>query len=83
MCMCINHLIYYKESQTPMVDKMLGRIISKETNKTNIETKDSRITKQNGKNQIVKEKKTNNPNYNKLRNKTSNFINHQNLTTLT
>merc|ERR1712228_993389 len=66
-CMCINHLIYYKENQTPIVDKILGKITLEETTKT--ETKDSKIAKQNGKDQIVKEKEISNPDYNKLRNK--------------
>ena len=83
-CMCVNHLMHYKEKHIQFVDKLLEKFQNKDTKtETNNEVKSLEATKLDGKNEIYKEQQKSKSNYNKLSSKTSSFINHQNLTTLT
>ena len=76
-CLCVNHLIHYKDKHIHFVDNLLEKIHNKNTETDN----EMNVMKPDGKEDMYKQKSKSN--YNKLNSKTSSYINHQNLTTLT
>ena len=77
-CMCINHLVYYKEKHINVIDKFLEKIRTKSLNKqTNIENTSSKDTTSDSKTYCFKQK--GNSSNEKTNSKT--YINRKNLNT--
>ena len=79
-CMCINHLTYYKESNKQHVDSILGKLKSIENKSTKNTPKVQNQTCT--KTETSKEQNKYTSSYNKVNNKASTSVNHNNLTAI-